>query len=222
VVAYYAAYRLRFETTYAVEQPLFVASLPFVVAAKMVAFAVLRTYRGLWRHTDMAALVRLAQAVALGEVLSVLAVAGIFRFHGYSRALFVVDGILLFFLLGGTRVAARLMAEGLRPRPAGRKPVAIFGAGDAGLLVLHEIQSNAALSRQAIAFVDDDPALARTERHGLPVVDGVDGLDDVLRTQAIAELVVSSPAIAPERLAQLRDICEPHGVAVVRAVLRFE
>ncbi len=51
---------------------------------------------------------------------------------------------------------------------------------------------------------------------------GGDGLDAALRTLAIAEVVVSSPAIAPERLAQLRDICEPHGVTVVRAVLRFE
>jgi UDP-GlcNAc:undecaprenyl-phosphate GlcNAc-1-phosphate transferase len=222
VVAYYAAYRLRFETTYAVEQPLFVASLPFVVAAKMVAFAALRTYRGLWRHTDMAALVRLAQAVVLGEVLSVLAIAGIYRFHGYSRALFVVDAILLFLFLTGSRVAARLMAEGLRPRPGGRKAVAIYGAGAAGALVLHEIRSNAALGREAVAFLDDDPALVRTERHGLPVAGGGDGLDAALRTLAIVEVVVSSPAIAPERLAQLRDICEPHGVSVVRAVLRFE
>ena len=72
-VAYYAAYRLRFEQTYAVEQPLFVASLPFVVAAKMVAFAMLRTYQGLWRHTSLDTIVRLAQAVVLGGVLSVLA-----------------------------------------------------------------------------------------------------------------------------------------------------
>jgi UDP-GlcNAc:undecaprenyl-phosphate GlcNAc-1-phosphate transferase len=170
----------------------------------------------------MAALVRLAQAVMLGEVLSVLAIAGLYRFHGYSRALFVVDAVLLFLLLSGSRVAGRLMAEGLRPRHAGRKAVAIYGAGEAGALVLHELRSNAALGREVVAFLDDDPALVRTERHGLPVAGGGDGLDVALRTLAISEVVVSSAAIAPERLAQLRDICEPHGVTVVRAVLRFE
>ena len=101
------------------EEPLFVASLPLVVAAKMVAFAMLRTYQGLWRHTSLADLVRLAQAVVLGGVFAVLGVLAAFRFHNYSRALFVVDGVLLFLFLGGSRVAARLMAEGLRPgRPA--------------------------------------------------------------------------------------------------------
>ena len=222
VVAYYAAYRLRFEQTYAVEQPLFVASLPYVVAAKMVAFAVLRTYQGLWRHTSLASIVRLAQAVVLGGVLSVLAVAAIFKFHGYSRALFVVDAILLFLFRGGSRGAARLMAEGLRPRTTGRKPIVIYGAGEAGLMVLREIRSNGSLGREAVAFLDDDPALARTDVHGLRVAGGSDRLEEVLRSTPVAEVVVSSTRIAPERLAQIRDVCDAHGVAVVRSVLRFE
>ena len=222
VVAYYAAYRLRFEQTYVVEQPLFVASLPFVVAAKMVAFATLRTYQGLWRNTGLDTIVRLAQAVVLGGALSVLSLIAIFKFHGYSRALFVVDGVLLFLFVGGSRVAARLMAEGLRPRPIGRKPVVIYGAGEAGLMVLREIRSNGALGREAVAFLDDDPALARTDVHGLRVAGGVDRLDEVLRATPVAEVVISSTKIAPERLALVRDICDAHGVAVVRSVLRFE
>ncbi len=36
--------------------------------------------------------------------------------------------------------------------------------------------------------------------------------------------LVADPAgkIAPERLAVIRDVCEAHGVTVVRSVLRFE
>jgi UDP-GlcNAc:undecaprenyl-phosphate GlcNAc-1-phosphate transferase len=221
-LAYYAAYRLRFEQTFAAEEPLFIQSLPLVVAAKMVAFAALRTYQGLWRHTSLADLTRLAQAVVLGEVLAVLGILAIFRFYQYSRALFVVDAVLLFLFLGGSRVAARLMAEGLRPRGVGHKPVVIYGAGDAGLMVLREIRSNRALGREAVAFLDDDPALARTELHGLRVAGGVDRLDDLLRGTPVAELIVSSAKIPADRLAQVRDICEAHGVVVVRSVLRFE
>ena len=171
---------------------------------------------------DPADLVRLAQAVVLGGVFSVLGVLAVFRFHNYSRALFVVDGVLLFLFLGGSRVAARLMAEGLRPRPIGRKPIAIYGAGEAGLMVLRELRSNGALGREAVAFLDDDPALARTELYGLRVAGGVDRLDELLRTTAVAEVVVSSSKVAPERLAQVREICDAHGVPVVRSVLRFE
>jgi UDP-GlcNAc:undecaprenyl-phosphate GlcNAc-1-phosphate transferase len=221
-LAYYTAYRLRFEQTFAAEEPLFVASLPIVVAAKMVAFAILRTYQGLWRHTSLADLVRLAKAVALGEALAVLGILAVFRFFQYSRALFVLDGVLLFLFLGGSRVAARLMAEGLRPRGAAGRAVLIYGAGEAGLMVLREIRSNHALGREPVAFVDDDPGLARTDLHGLRVAGGVDRLDDLLRATPVAELIVSSARIPPERLAQVREICEAHGVVVVRSVLRFE
>ena len=115
-LAYYAAYRLRFEQTFAVEEPVFVASLPLVVAAKMVAFAMLRTYQGLWRHTSLRDIVRLAQAVVLGGVLAVLAVLGVFRFQGYSRALFVLDGLLLFVFLA--RQPRRRAAPGRRAAAA--------------------------------------------------------------------------------------------------------
>ena len=47
----------------------------------------LRTYQGLWRHTSLRDLLRLAQAVALGGVLAVLAILTVFRFQGYSREL---------------------------------------------------------------------------------------------------------------------------------------
>ena len=221
-LAYYAAYRLRFETTYEAEKEVFVASLPLVVAAKMVAFAMLRTYQGLWRYTSLGDLVRLAQAVVLGEGFAVIGVLAIFRFQGYSRALFVLDAILLFLFLGGSRVAARLMAEGLRPRPTGRKPVLIYGAGEAGLMVLREMRNNGALGREPIGFLDDDPRLLRTDVQGLRVAGGADRLEDVLRATPVAEVVVSSAKIAPERLAQVREICEAHGVVVVRSVLRFE
>ena len=114
------------------------------------------------------------------------------------------------------------MAEGLRPRPTGRTPIVIYGAGEAGLMVLREIRSNGALGREAVAFLDDDPALARTDVHGLRVAGGSDRLEDLLRATPVAEVVVSSTKIAPERLAQVRDVCDAHGVTVVRSVLRFE
>jgi len=149
-------------------------------------------------------------------------VLAVFRFQGYSRALFVLDGLLLFVFLAGSRAAARLLAEGLRPRPVGLRPVVIYGAGEAGVMVLREIRSNGALGRQAVAFIDDDPALARTDVHGLRVAGGADRLDDILGAAPVAELIVSSAKIAPERLAQVREACDAHGVVVVRSVLRFE
>jgi UDP-GlcNAc:undecaprenyl-phosphate GlcNAc-1-phosphate transferase len=221
-LAYYTAYRLRFEQTFALEEPVIVQSLPIVIACKMAAFAVLGTYQGLWRYTSLRDLVRLAQGVSLGTVLSVLAILAVYRFQNYSRALFVVDWLLLLIFAGGSRVLVRLLAERLRPRPSNQRPVLIYGAGDGGVMVLRELRTNPALGREAVGFVDDDPGKARTEIQGLRVVGSQPQLEDLLQATPVAEVIVSSTKIAPERVAELKAVCERHGVVVVRSVMRFE
>jgi UDP-GlcNAc:undecaprenyl-phosphate GlcNAc-1-phosphate transferase len=222
VLAYYAAYRLRFEQTFALEEPLFIESLPIVIAAKMFAFAVFRTYRGLWRYTSLRDLLRLGQAVTFGTVLSVLAILFVYRFREYSRALFVLDWLLLLVFVGASRVAFRLFAEFIRPRPSNQRPVLIYGAGDGGMMVLREMRNNADLGREAVGFLDDEPTKQRIDLEGVRVLGGVDKLEEILRTHDVAEVVVSSMRIPQERLALLRRTCEERGVVVVRSVLRLE
>jgi UDP-GlcNAc:undecaprenyl-phosphate GlcNAc-1-phosphate transferase len=221
-LAYYAAYRLRFEQTFALEEPLLIESLPIVIAAKMVAFAVFRTYRGLWRYTSLRDLLRLAQAVTLGTVLAVLAVLFIHRFQGYSRALFVLDWLLLLVLAGASRVAFRTFAELIRPRPSNRRPVFIYGAGDGGIMVLRELRNNSELGREAVGFLDDEPSKQRIDLEGLRVLGGVDRLEEILSEHDVAEVVVSSGKISAERMAQLRRVCDGRGVLIVRSTLRLE
>ena len=188
----------------------------------MVAFAMFRTYRGLWRYTSLADLLRLAQAVTFGTVLSVLAVLFIYRFRNYSRALFVLDWLLLLVFAGATRVAFRAFAEIIKPRPSNRRPVLIYGAGDGGVMVLRELRNNAELGREPVGFLDDEPSKQRIDLQGLRVLGGVDRLEEVLQAHDVAEIVVSSMRIPPERMTQLRRVCEERGVVVVRSILRLE
>ena len=100
-----------------------------------------------------------AKAVALGSIASVLAVLFAFRFEGFSRAVFIVDGLLLLLALAGSRTAFRLFRKILPTRRAARdgRRVLIYGAGDAGDLLLREILNNHDLQYAPVGFVDDDP-----------------------------------------------------------------
>jgi len=222
VFAYYSAYRLRFEGTFSLEEPLFVESLPIVIACKMAAFAVMRVYQGVWRYASLRDLLRIIQAVTLGSGLSVLAILFLYRFRYYSRALFVLDWLLLLVFACGSRLSFRTLTELLRPQPTNGTRVLIYGAGDGGVLLLRELRSNPALARTPIGFLDDDREKQRTEVQGLAVLGGVDRLDAILREHQVAEVVITSMKIAPERDAHVRGVCAGHGVKVTRAVLRLE
>ena len=165
--AYYFAFALRYEfrlNEYLLA--LFLNSLPIVVAASYVAFFFFGIYRGLWRYTGLEDLVRIAQAVACATLLSMAALIFVYRFVGYSRMVFIVYGLLLFFGVAGSRLSFRLFGLYLRGRRQEKIPVLVYGAGDGGEIVVRECRNNSHVGYRPIGFVDDDPRKAGTHRTG--------------------------------------------------------
>jgi UDP-GlcNAc:undecaprenyl-phosphate GlcNAc-1-phosphate transferase len=222
VVAYYAAYVLRFEETFAANKQALTRTLAPVLVCQLSGLALSGAYRGLWRYTGLGDLLRLVRGITLGTVASVLYLLFTTRFAGLSRAVFVLNWVFLTILVGASRVSFRLLGEALRPRRTGARPVLVYGAGDGGELVLRELRNNAALAREAVGFIDDDRAKAGTRIHGVAVLGSLDELDALLQTHPVGEVIVTSRKIPLERLRQLEAACSAHGVAVRRASVRLE
>lgn len=222
IAAYYSAYLLRFEGDVAAQAQFFSKSVPLVVFCHVVAFMVARTYQGIWRYTGLPDLMRLGQAVLGGTALSALAVLLLYRFDGYSRAVFLIHAILLLMLIGLSRVSFRALEQLFRLHVRGGRPVVVYGAGQAGLMVLREVIENRDLDWRVVAFIDDARDKHRTRIHGIPVAGGLDALEEVLSTFAPDRVIVSSAKVPPQRVAELTERCRPFGSRVVRASIRFE
>jgi UDP-GlcNAc:undecaprenyl-phosphate GlcNAc-1-phosphate transferase len=222
VVAYYAAYLLRFEAAFEAERAMFLRSVGPVLGLQVLALAASGNYRGLWRYTSVPDLLHLLRAVSLGVGASVLYLVLTTRFEAFSRAVFVLDWLLLVVLLGGSRVGFRLLGERLRPRSAGLRRALIYGAGDGGALTLRELRNNAALRREVVGFLDDDRGKRGTRIHGLPVLGGLEMAEEVLAAQAVGEVIVASEKIPPERVRRLEAMCTARGIEVTRASMRIE
>ena len=106
------AHALRFEGTLTPYlEGLILQSLPWIIAVKMSCFFSCRLYRGVWRYISLPDLVNILQAVVASSVLSALVVLYLWRFEGYSRAVLVIDWLLTFFAVGGSRVVERFVAS---------------------------------------------------------------------------------------------------------------
>ncbi|WP_239489514.1 hypothetical protein [Luteitalea sp. TBR-22] len=222
VVAYYTAYLLRFEAGFPSEQAVFAQSLPFVLLAQVVAFLVMGTHRGIWRYTGLWDLIRLAQACAAGTVLSVLGVLFLYRFEGFSRAVFVIHGVLLFVLVAATRISFRALDSSLRRDPPDAEPVLVYGAGKGGLLVMREVRENLDLGWRVVGFLDDDVTKHATRVDGVRVIGGLDQLASAIGATGATRVVLATPKLSPERLGALATVCEGLEVSLVQAHLRFE
>src|SRR5216683_1315741 len=218
ILSYWSAYAIKFGPfSQSPAWKLFLRTLPVLVFVKMCAFLVMGVYRGIWRYTSIDDLIVFAKAVVLSSVLSLLAVLFAFRFEGFSRTVFVLDGIVMFLFLAGSRMAFRLFRQ-ILPAGNGRtgRRVLIYGAGDGGELLLRELLNNRALKLAPIGFLDDDPAKSGKVIHGLRVFGGNGELGQVCEQQEVDEVVISSSKMPQDRIEEVVRCCAERQITVKR------
>ncbi len=224
ILAYWSAYALTIQGfSDSPARTLFLRTLPIVVVVRLAAFLFFGVYRGIWRYTGIDDLVVFAKAVAAGSVISMIIILFKFRFEGFSRAVFVVEAMMMLMLLAGSRMAFRLFRQLLPAGAAtqGRRAL-IYGAGDAGELLLRELLNNRELQCKPVGFMDDDPKKRGKVIHGLPVFGGNGLLHRIVTHQRIEQIVISSPSITEERINEILRECEAQNIELKRMAIRIE
>jgi UDP-GlcNAc:undecaprenyl-phosphate GlcNAc-1-phosphate transferase len=224
VLAYWSAYAIEFEPfSNSPAWKLFLRTLPVLVVVRLAAFLLFGVYRGIWRYTSIDDLMAFAKAVAAGSIVSLVIVLFKFRFQGFSRAIFVIDALVMLMLLAGSRVAFRFFRQVLpaADMDKGRRAL-IYGAGDAGELLLRELLNNRELSYAPVGFMDDDPKKQGKVIHGFRVFGGNGMLGKIISDHQIEQLLISTPRISGERLAEIARECEVRNVELKRMSIRIE
>lgn len=224
LLAYWGAYAVKFGAlSGSGAWRLFLRTLPVLVFVKMATFLVVGVYRGLWRYTGLDDLIVFAKAVVLSSALSVMVLLFAFRFEGFSRTVFIIDGILMFMFLAGSRLAFRLFRQVIpvAKSPEGRR-VLIYGAGDGGELLLRELLNNRALKYAPVGFLDDDPAKNGKLIHGLKVYGGNGDLGHVCKQHQVDEVLISSSRMTDERLQEILGFCRSQNILVKRMRITIE
>jgi UDP-GlcNAc:undecaprenyl-phosphate GlcNAc-1-phosphate transferase len=221
--SYYLAYRLRFEDPNEFLQNFsnFSRSLPVIVASQLVAFFIVGVYRGVWRYFSLTDTIVMARGVFVGVVTSQLAILYLYRFTSYSRAVFVIDAVLLMGSMTLSRASFRLVGDFLnRQREAGQR-VVVYGAGDGGTLAIRELQKRVKALR-IVGFIDDASHKTGTRVLGYPVLGGLERLERLIDNGSVDMVVIGARSIDPERIRNLRVACASHGVALTRLTVGIE
>ena len=210
---YVFAHLLRFEGILAPDtQQLIVQSLPLILLVKLACFAGCGLYRGVWRYLGLPDILLLFRAVTLGSILSSLALLFLWRFQGYSRAVLVIDWMLSFLAVGGSRVVERVLDEWIHATDAQRLPVLIIGAGDLGERVWRYLKYERRDTRAVVGFLDDDAAKHGNRIHGCTVLGGRAKLPELLAGSRIREVLIAISDPPGELLQHVQQCCEPLGV----------
>ncbi len=201
-----------------------VAQLPFYFPAMLVMCGVallVKTptyfffglYRRIWVYAStnelrlITAAVTTAAVLTSGVMLLLLSTGRVYP--GMPRSALGIDWLLSLVLIGGSRFALRILAEQstTASRNGKARRALIIGAGDAGALVVRELQKSSQLNLTPVGFLDDDQVKQRQEIYGVPVIGLVNDITDVLDSQHVDEVIFAIPS-APGRLVRLvTDAC---------------
>jgi len=213
-VAYYSAYFLRFQGTLLTSNlQLLEKSLVWLILIKISVFYIFGLYRGVWKYISISDLITIFKAVTLGSAFSIIAFTFLFRFQDFSRAVFFIDWLLLLFLVSGYRILFRILGELFSQVRKEGKNVLIFGAGDAGEMVIREIKRNKALNYNPIGFIDDDPSKLGYKIQGISVLGSRDQIKNLVHAQNIEEVIIAIPSLDAEIFYDIVKICRDCGVS---------
>jgi len=205
-----------------------VAQLPFYFPAilamcgvalliKIPTYYFFGLYRRIWIYASTNELRLITAAVTSGAVLTsgiMLALISLrFVVPGMPRSALGIDWLLSLVLIGGSRFALRILAEqSAAPRIGKARRALIVGAGDAGALVVRELQRSSQLNLTPIGFLDDDREKQRQEIYGVPVIGFVRDIAAVLEDMKVDEVIFAIPTAPGGVLRHVNDACRVKGV----------
>ncbi|HET6461363.1 MAG TPA: nucleoside-diphosphate sugar epimerase/dehydratase [Syntrophales bacterium] len=191
--------------------------LLWVVPLKLFVFFGFGLYRGMWRYTSIRDFWSLVQACLVSTLLVMAMLLFVYRFEGYSRAVYLLDGGLTFLLTGGLRMVIRSWFTRQERMQAGRtyffqprhrKRVLIIGAGAAGEKMLREIFDNYQLHYDVVGLIDDDHLKQGRSIHGVSVLGSVQNVPAIVEKANIEEVLVAIPSASGEQMRRIVDICK--------------
>ena len=217
VTAVLASFALRLDIG-----PTFVSYLPRIwlmvgiaLLVKPTTYYLFGLYRRYWVYASVREIQLIGLATVTASILVALFVILLVPLTGegsFPRSVLGIDWLLSLLLVGGLRFSVRIIAEvaqrsGQEIRPGGVRKVVVVGAGDAGTLMVREMQRNKQLLLQPLAFVDDDPEKLKKDIYGVRVAGQLDQLASVIERSRADLVIIAIPTAAGAVVRRVAETC---------------
>jgi len=201
-VSWVLAFELRFDHGLPVYyDTLLRRTILLVVVIKLAVFLLFGFHRRWWRYVSVRDMWSAARGVIVASLVADVTVYFASPVHNVRlpRSIAVMDLLITLALIAGARLLARTVME--RPRfgvVARGKEVIVVGAGDAGRLIVQEMQRSRMLAYTPIAFIDDDERKRNTRILGVRVVGTMAELPRIVREYKPDEVLIAIPSASGE------------------------
>lgn len=207
--AIYLALLIRFEG----EVPLqfinvFTHTGAFLTIFNVIIFNIFGLYTSLWSYASIDELIKIFFAAAISSVGSYP--IGLLLHMPLPRSTYAISFMLIFIFVGGSRFSYRILRRAKRVliHESDKIRVMIVGAGDAGSMVIREMQRHEGFSYMPVVVVDDDKRKYKTKIHGVPVRGGKEKIIKLAEEYNVSEIIIAIPSAPKQAKSEIIKICK--------------
>ena len=187
--------------------PLFtLVSLAFLLALKL--------YNRVWEYASIGEMFAILRATTCSMGVIILVIY-LFSLPHLPRSVYIISWVLMNIFIGASRISWRVFKGScLNGENSDAHRVLIVGAGDAGDMLVREIQNNAQLKLKAVGFIDDDHSKLHKILHNVPVMGTSRKIPNLVTELDIDEIIIAMPSVSGEKIRPIVEIAQQTHVRV--------
>ncbi len=192
--------------------------IPFLSLAGGAIFYFSSLYERMWQYASIGELLAIIKTAAMVNAL--LMAYSFFGQTALPRSIPLINTVLLIFALGGYRFSLRLISDLDRQKSGGdgsdhpATKVLVVGAGDAGEMVIRELQRHPEINRRVVGIIDDDPGKQNLRIHGVEVLGDRHRLPEVISEEEVDEVIIAIPSAPGSEIREIYNRARDQDVRV--------
>ena len=167
-----------------------------------IIYFILKIYNNSWRFSGTSEYMSL---VALSSSTTILSyIFRIFLKLDTKSSLYFETWIIFTFLLIVSRFLMFLTRmKGITKRDINSENVLIYGAGEAGVLLVKESRINPNFSYRIVGFLDDNPNKKGGKVYGLKVLGGLEDVEKIVKKNDVSKIIISMPSVEQSKISNI-------------------
>lgn len=192
----------------------YVNFLPVYIIISLVVFYAMRMYHSVWEYVSIRELMRAAiGSIAVSAVHIILITVFLQRM---PISYYLIGSVLQLLLLLAARFSYRIFTSvpqlfGTDTGTHTYHKVMIIGAGDAGRMLLENIQKTRTNKDKVVCIIDDNPDKQNRYFDGVRIVGGRDDILHSVEKFNIDRIYIAMPSASKETIRDIVNICKETG-----------
>jgi FlaA1/EpsC-like NDP-sugar epimerase len=174
----------------------------------IITFIIFRCYSTLWRYAGEEGIISIF-AATFAYLIPVVIVHKVIGYN-YSVLFYILNTISIIMFTLGYRITYRAIKIFINrtSMQEGISNVLIIGAGNAGEMVVQELNRNPRLRKSPVAIIDDDPNKRGRVIHNVKIVGTTDEIPEIVDKYEVNEIIFSIANINNQKKKDIIDICK--------------